>query len=581
METLEFKLFEGKAKQLINSFKSVVNQITELQVKLIIDEAVTELELLETKMKLEIAFIGQYSAGKSTIISALTNDEDIKVGQDVTTDKPKSYQWGNVLLIDTPGILAGNDEHDSLSLRYMDHADLLVYVITVNGFDDIIGKNFRKLAFEQNRASRMLLVMNKISSESISNKDNWIESINPVIEPLSPKELKLTCIDAQDYIDGFNEFNSLEGKELISLSNFMEFQDQLNHFVKEKGLIGRIITPLNLIETYSNQIINTLTADTDEVLKLQELLRQKHFLVNENRKRLERRVLGEIHNLSSTISKKGHEMVSLITPAVKQEMLVSKGDEISIEIDKLCFDTSLKIENIIEEELSHLLSDINELMESQLAKDLKYTLNISFDYKVEVKDKRLNDKAKKAPEVLQRIGGLLNTAGKNFKDWTQNTQKVGEKGLKAVTGSDAHKAILEIGHFFGKKFKPYEAQKLALKLGKLGEKAAKFGKVLGGAQVVVAPLMAVYEERQESKYAESLQKARMDTRDNFNEWSKMIKDNYTSQLNEVLEKIHDKELEDILKSTKKLRNTEKMRGDTLEKLERVIKDCDVLIAKAK
>lgn len=395
METLEFKSFEGKAKQIIDSFKSAVNQISENQVRLIIHEAINKLESLETKMKLEIAFIGQYSAGKSTIISALTNDEDIKIGQDVTTDKPMSYQWGNVLLIDTPGILAGNEEHDSLSLRYMDHADLLVYVITVNGFDNVIGKNFKKLAYEQNRSSRMLLVMNKISLESFSNKDNWIESIKPVIEPMSPKEFKLTCIDAQDYIDGVNENNSSEGRELINLSNFMDFQEQLNLFVKEKGLIARIITPLNLIETYSNQIINTLTADTDEVLKLQELLRQKQFLVNESRKRLERRVLGEIHKLSSTITKKGHEMVSLITPAVKQEMLVSKGDEISIEIDKLCFDTSLKIENIIEEELSHLLSEINELMESQLAKDLKYTLNISFDYKVEVKDKRLNDKAKK------------------------------------------------------------------------------------------------------------------------------------------------------------------------------------------
>lgn len=99
--------------------------------------------------------------------------------------------------------------------------------------------------------------------------------------------------------------------------------------------------------------------------------------------------------------------------------------------------------------------------------------------------------------------------------------------------------------------------------------------------MVVAPLMAVYEERQESKYAESLQKARMNTRDNFNEWSKMIRNNYTSQLNEVLERIHDKELDDILTSAKKLRNTEKMRGNTLEQLERVIKDCDLLIDQAK
>lgn len=581
MEAIEFKIFEENTQNIIDLFYSLINRIEEKKVAYIIYEAKEELNKLQSKMKLEIAFIGQYSAGKSTIISALTDDKAIKIGQNVTTNHPQPYQWGNVLLIDTPGILAGNEEHDSLSLKYMDRADLLIYVITVNGFDNVIGKNFRKLAFEQNRVSRMILLMNKISMEPASNKENWIESVKPVIEPLLPSELRFTCIDAQDYIDGSSEAGNPDGEELIKLSNFSELKDQLNNFIKEKGLIGRIITPLNMIQTYSEQIINQLTADTDEVSKLQELLRQKQFIVKESRKRIEQKVLGKVYNLTSTITKKGHELVSLITPSIKQEVLITKGDEISIEIDKLCFDTSIEIENLIEEELTFLLSEINELMESQLAKDIKNISNISFDFQVNVKDQRVNEKVKKAPEVLQRIGGLLNTAGKNFKEWTVNSQKMGEAGLKAVSGSDAHKAILEIGHFFGKKFKPYEAQKLALKLGKLGENAAKFGKVLGGAQVVIAPLMAVYEERQENKYAENLQKARLDTRDNFNEWSRIIKENYTSQLENVLNNIHDKELENITITSKNLRNAELEKGTIVEELKSLIKECNVFINKAK
>ena len=577
MKTLEFKTFEEKAKNIINTFYSLLNRIGDEKVNYIIKEAKKELTILESKMKLEIAFIGQYSAGKSTIISALTNNNVIKIGQDVTTDRPKSYQWGNVQLVDTPGILAGSEEHDALSLRYMDRADLLVYVITVNGFDDVIGKNFRTLAFEQNRSPRMILLMNKISMEPVYNKDNWVESIKPVIAPMSPQELGFTCIDAQDYIDGLLEIDSPDGDELIKLSNFHQFQNQLDKFIEDKGLIGRVITPLNIVQAYSNQIINQLTSETEEVAKLQELLRQKQFIIGESRKRLERVVLGEVHDLTTIIVKKGHEMVSLITPSVKQDMLEIKGDEISIEIDKLCFDTATKIEDLIEEELSHLLSEINELMESQLAKDLKGTLNTTFDFKVELKDIRLNEKAKKAPEVFQRIGGLLNTAGKNFKDWTVNSQKIGETGLKAVAGSDAHKAVLDIGHFFHKKFKPYEAQKLALKIGKAGEKITKFGKVLGGAQVVVAPLMAVYEERQESKYAESLREARLDTRDNFNSWAEVIKENYTTELDEVLKNIHDQELKSINNSSNELRNSELSRETVVEELESVIRECDALL----
>src|SRR4051812_33014580 len=124
MKTIEFKVLEENTKNIIDTFYSLINRIEEKKVAYIIKEAKEELAKLESKMKLEIAFIGQYSAGKSTIISALTNDKAIKIGQDVTTDHPQPYQWGNVLLIDTPGILAGNKEHDSLSLRYMDRADL-------------------------------------------------------------------------------------------------------------------------------------------------------------------------------------------------------------------------------------------------------------------------------------------------------------------------------------------------------------------------------------------------------------------------------------------------------------------------
>src|SRR5699024_7580056 len=157
-----------------------------------------------------------------------------------------------------------------------------------------------------------------ISMEPAHNQDNWVESIKPVITPMSPQELGFTYVDAQDYIDGLIEIDSPDGEELIKLSNFHQFQDQLDKFIENKGLIGRIITPLNMVQTYSNQIINQLTSETEEVAKLQELLRQKQFIIVESRKRLERMVLGEVHDLTSSIIKKGHEMVSLITPSVKQ-----------------------------------------------------------------------------------------------------------------------------------------------------------------------------------------------------------------------------------------------------------------------
>src|SRR5659263_360122 len=53
---------------------------------------------------LKVVFVGQYSAGKSTIISALTGNRNIKIDADIATDKTTDYPWNGILLTDTPGL---------------------------------------------------------------------------------------------------------------------------------------------------------------------------------------------------------------------------------------------------------------------------------------------------------------------------------------------------------------------------------------------------------------------------------------------------------------------------------------------
>ena len=75
---------------------------------------------------LRIAVCGQYSAGKSTLVQALTDDQTIKIGQDITTDKVQEYNWNGLKIADTPGICAGRQDHDALSKEYIRKADLLI-----------------------------------------------------------------------------------------------------------------------------------------------------------------------------------------------------------------------------------------------------------------------------------------------------------------------------------------------------------------------------------------------------------------------------------------------------------------------
>lgn len=111
---------------------------------------------------IKIVLVGQYSAGKSSIIKMLTGEDDIRIAADIATDKATSYQWKGVEITDTPGIDTQlRPEHDEISKRAIQEADMLLFVITNELFDENIAKDFKELAFTQNRKNAMLLVVNK------------------------------------------------------------------------------------------------------------------------------------------------------------------------------------------------------------------------------------------------------------------------------------------------------------------------------------------------------------------------------------------------------------------------------------
>ena len=140
---------------------------------------------------LTVAFVGQYNAGKSTIISALTGLKDIPIDADVCTDKVTAYDWNGIRLLDTPGIHAGYPEHDEKTYSAIDKADLLVFVITSELFDDIVGKHFRELCFNRNKASETLLVINKMAIDP-GTPDTKLPDIEQVTRPKTPADFHST-----------------------------------------------------------------------------------------------------------------------------------------------------------------------------------------------------------------------------------------------------------------------------------------------------------------------------------------------------------------------------------------------------
>ena len=185
MKSIEVAEINKKIETFEERFKNIIENNQEKLGSLQINYE-TEMKQYRDQDILKVAFVGEYSSGKSTIISALTGDRDIKIEADIATDKTAEYKWNNITLVDTPGIGTERKDHDAITYGIMSKMDLLVYCITSELFDDITTEDFIKLAFKQNYEQKMMLIVNKMSLESgkfVTKAKNYSDSIKDSLEP--------------------------------------------------------------------------------------------------------------------------------------------------------------------------------------------------------------------------------------------------------------------------------------------------------------------------------------------------------------------------------------------------------------
>ena len=190
---------------------------------------------------LTVAFVGQYSAGKSTIISALTGRRDIHIDADIATDKTASYDWNGIKLIDTPGLFTDRKDHDEITYEAIAKADLLIFCLTYMLFDAVTVENFKKLAYNEGYRWKMMLVVNKMSDEAGEEEQkiaNYRKSLADALHPYNLDEFPLCFIDAKDYCDGVDE----EEDFLLEVSRFQTFIDSLNNFTSSLLSICQILS---------------------------------------------------------------------------------------------------------------------------------------------------------------------------------------------------------------------------------------------------------------------------------------------------------------------------------------------------
>lgn len=321
---MDFKIAEitGKYADLLRETSNILKEINE-KTGLELDIASLENIQLDTEHVLNIVFVGQYSAGKSTIIKMLTGNEDIEIGVAITTQKYTPYIWNGIEIIDTPGIQTGlREDHDKITEEAIKKADLIVFVITSEMFNNTLINYFRKLAYDMNKADQMLLVVNKMDrggEKSVIYKD-----IKEMIEqPYGNYKIKRVddfspCfINAEAYLEAREETEEDIKEELYQDSKYEDLIEVLNKFVELKGLLGKIRTPIQQIEDMLNELDDNFYNDNkdEELNKLKSRLNELRRIRKDNIRSLE----DIFSNSAQEIISIGGTLASGIDEDTKQE----------------------------------------------------------------------------------------------------------------------------------------------------------------------------------------------------------------------------------------------------------------------
>lgn len=330
--------------------------------------------------KVKIVFVGQFSAGKSSIIKMLTG-EDVAIGAKITTQKSTVYQWKGLEVIDTPGIHTElRSDHDAITYKQINKASLLVYVISNEGFSQHIGENFRKLAIEQQRANNMVLVVNKMDRTPLGNVPEQQlvieQDLEKVTSPYMPRELYLSFLDTNSYFESLDEQDEELKAELLKASGYEAFIENLNRFVKEHSLIGAVTKPLyharDVIATIRDA--NNVTDDKD-IANLEETIRGRRKLLMQGKENCQRAVRDIVRTCREEIKLAGREGAEEAIKNIPQLEMDNKIADINAKIEDLIIKCQDEVDGKIKDSLESLGEEISEYDNSAFVKTV--SVNIS------------------------------------------------------------------------------------------------------------------------------------------------------------------------------------------------------------
>ncbi|MBD1934355.1 MULTISPECIES: GTPase [Cyanophyceae] len=447
---------------------------------------------------LGVAFVGQYSAGKSTIISALTGRRDIHIDADIATDKTASYDWNGIKLIDTPGLFTDRKDHDEITYEAINKSDLLVFCLTYMLFDSLTAENFKKLAYEKGYRWKMMLVINKMSDEAGEEEQkitNYRKSLAEALKPYNLDEFPICYIDAKDYCEGVDE----DDEFLLEVSRFQTYIDALNNFVERRAALTRYDTPVRIALSCVDEAQLSFTRNSSEDSAFLEVLARLSRTVRRERDRLRTKVRSIALRLSSAVAKEG---TVLATAVGGKEDIKALSDQAENNVKGHYEKVGTELEEVVKVAVESLREEVKEVLQGDLTQ--AFVARLEVNQKVSTRNVESDADFERLMNQVKQLEKIGKTVGSKLTDLAAGRVSTvsGQGFLHAsnAAGSNLHHGVYAIGKLIGFDFKPWQAVNIAKDIANV---AMVVGPILGIVSVAMDMRAVKKEEELDKKLAEA------------------------------------------------------------------------------
>ena len=536
---IRFAALGRRGNDLLERARTVLNGVTEPRIQALASRVPPR--LASTQGPPRLVFAGQFSAGKSTLLRAMTGREDIEIGAGITTQEVSRFHWNGLEIVDTPGIHTQlRPDHDALSYEAIAAADLLVFVITNELMDDHIAMHFRMLAIERDKGQEMLLVVNKMSRHQLGNSPEAQSivtgALRSVLSPLTPESLYLSFVDAKLAVDSVAESDRELATADLEDSGIAKFYEAIDRFVAQRGLSGRFTSPLYELEQVLVEAEGSLPSGDPASDGVYELLLQKRRALLDAKVNAKRACAATINDWSQRARQEGRKVADAIGGDVATAQLNQMVESGQKQVESYAEQLGSGLKNALTGVLKDADATIEKIVESEFAQQLLPDLVRRCNEAIGGKaiDVATLSKFQTAAGGTNRLGDFLIKASFNPAKGTFG----GLFKLSQYSGTQTHQFVKWAGGLFGKKFMPWQAVKWT-------RHVANAGRVFVVAGTVLTVVLQIKEDLDNARREKDLREARSALRSGFNEAAAALESHYSEVTDSFVKGTLDEALAEV------------------------------------